>query len=42
MGSFEAPKTQGLEASHPRRPFRRDTQAHSAGGREPQRLPSVQ
>src|SRR5258708_2087782 len=33
MGSFEARKTQCLEASHPRRPFWLDAQSHGAEGR---------
>src|SRR5258707_15282915 len=33
MGSFEARKTQCLEASHPRRPFWLDSQSHGAEGR---------
>jgi len=41
MGSFEAPKTQGLEASHPRRPFRLDGQAHTAGATRFEWSPSI-
>src|SRR5258707_13105778 len=34
IGSFEARKTQCLEASHTPRPFTLDAQSHGAGGRE--------